>query len=52
MELLRDLAMFVLMAFGIVGWVIAGLLALALSPFVIGMIVICAVIFEPDMDGY
>ncbi len=44
--------MFVLMMLGIVGWIIVGVLALALSPFVIGMIVICAVVFEPDMDGY
>lgn len=52
MELLKDTAIFILMMLGIVGWVIAGLLALVLSPFVVGMLVLGAVIFAPDMDGY
>jgi hypothetical protein len=52
MELLRDLAMFILMMFGIAGWIALGLLVLAVSPFVVGMILIGAVIFAPDMDGY
>lgn len=52
MGFLKETLVFIAMMLGIVGWVIAGLLALALAPFVIGMIVICAVIFEPDMDGY
>lgn len=52
MELLKDTAIFILMMLGIVGWVIAGLLALVLSPFVVGMLVLGAVIFAPDMDDY
>lgn len=52
MEILRDALMFVLMMLGIVGWVIVGVVALVLAPFVIGMVVIGAVIFAPDMDGY
>lgn len=52
MAILKNIALFILMMLGIVGWVIAGLLALVLSPFVIGMLLIGAVIFAPDMDGY
>gem|GEM_PF-4229934 len=52
MELLRDALMFVLMMLGIVGWVIVGVIALALAPVVIGMLLLGAVIFAPDMDGY
>lgn len=52
MELLRDALMFVLMMLGIVGWVIVGVVALALAPFVIGMLLLGAVVFAPDMDGY
>ena len=35
----------VLMMFGLVGWMV-------LAPFVIGMLLIGAVIFAPDMEGY
>lgn len=52
MEFLRDTALFILMMLGIVGWIIVGVVALALAPFVIGMILMGAVIFAPDMDGY
>lgn len=52
MAILKNIALFILMMLGIVGWVIAGLLALVLSPFVVGMLVLGAVIFAPDMDGY
>ena len=52
MEFLRDTALFILMMFGIVGWVIVGVLALVLAPFVIGMILMGAVIFAPDTEGY
>lgn len=52
MEFLKDLAMFVLMAFGIVGWVAIGLIALVTAPFVIGMVLIGAVLFAPDLEGY
>lgn len=52
MALARDLAMFVLMMFGIVGWIALGLLVLAVAPFVIGMVLIGAVIFAPDLEGY
>ena len=52
MAILKNIALFILMMLGIVGWVIAGLLALVLSPFVVGMRVLGAVIFAPDMDGY
>lgn len=52
MGLLRDALMFVLMMLGIVGWVIVGVVALVLAPFVIGMILMGAVIFAPDTEGY
>lgn len=52
MEFLRDLAMFVLMMLGIVGWVAIGLIALAVAPFVVGMFLVGAVVFAPDMEGY
>lgn len=52
MGFLRDAALFILMMFGIVGWIIVGVIALALAPFVIGMVILGAVIFAPDMDGY
>ena len=40
MAILKNIALFILMMLGIVGWVIAGLLALVLSPFVVGMLVL------------
>lgn len=52
MAILNNIALFILMVFGLIGWVIVGALALVLSPFVIGMLLIGAVIFAPDMDGY
>lgn len=36
----------------LIGWVIVGALVLVLSPFVVGMILIGAVVFAPDMEGY
>ena len=42
----------VLMAFGLVGWCIVGAVVLVLAPFIIGMLLIGAVIFAPDMEGY
>lgn len=42
----------ILMAFGLVGWVVLGAIALVLAPFIIGMLLIGAVIFAPDMEGY
>lgn len=52
MEVLRDALMFVLMMLGIVGWVIVGVVMLVLAPFVIGMLLLGAYVFAPDMDGY
>lgn len=52
MDFLRDVLIFILMMLGIVGWFIVGVVALIVSPFVIGMILIGAVIFAPDMEGY
>ena len=42
----------VLMVFGLVGWMVVGAVAMVLAPFVIGMLLIGAVIFAPDMEGY
>ena len=42
----------ILMAFGLVGWMVVGAVAMVLAPFVIGMALIGAVIFAPDMEGY
>ncbi|MFI0399650.1 MAG: hypothetical protein ACH34X_11240 [Thiolinea sp.] len=42
----------VLMMFGLVGWMVVGAVAMVLAPFVIGMLLIGAVIFAPDMEGY
>lgn len=42
----------VLMMFGLVGWMVVGAVAMVLAPFVIGMLLIGAVIFSPDMEGY
>lgn len=52
MAILNNIALFILMVFGLIGWVIVGALVLVLSPFVVGMILIGAVIFAPDMEGY
>lgn len=52
MALLRDTAIFILMVFGLIGWVIVGALVLVLSPFVIVMLLLGAVVFAPDMEGY
>jgi hypothetical protein len=52
MAILNNIALFILMVFGLIGWVIVGALVLVLSPFVVGMILIGAVVFEPDMEGY
>lgn len=52
MAILNNIALYVLMVFGLVGWCIAGAIALVLALFIIGMVLIGAVIFEPDMEGY
>lgn len=52
MNFLRDVLIFIAMMLGIVGWVIVGVLALIVTPFVIGMFLIGAVVFAPDMEGY
>ena len=50
--MILKVAQMVLMAFGLVGWCIVGAVVLVLAPFIIGMLLIGAVIFEPDMEGY
>ena len=52
MSILNNIALFILMVFGLIGWVIVGALVLVLSPFVIGMLLLGAVVFAPDMEGY
>ena len=52
MDFLRDVLIFILMMLGIVGWFITGVAVLIVSPFVIGMVLVGAAIFAPDMDGY
>ena len=52
MTALKEVAFFILMMLGVVGWVVIGLIALVTAPFVIGMFLIGAVVFEPDMEGY
>ncbi len=52
MAILNNIALFILMVFGLIGWVVIGLIALVTAPFVIGMVLIGAVVFEPDMEGY
>lgn len=52
MAILSNIALFILMMLGLVGWIIVGALVLVLSPFVIGMLLIGAVVFAPDMEGY
>lgn len=52
MQAIKDLAHFILLMIGLVGWLVIGVAALILSPVIIGMVAFAAVVFEPDMDGY
>jgi hypothetical protein len=52
MGLLKNILMAAVSMLGLLGWMVFGLLVLLLSPLIIGIVVIGAVIFAPDMDGY
>ena len=43
---------FLLMTLGLVGWFLLGLLILALSPLIVGLVYAGAVVFGPDMEGH
>ena len=50
--MILKLVQMILMTFELVGWMVVGAVALVLAPFVIGMVLIGAVIFAPDTEGY
>lgn len=52
MKFLNNAVAVIFIMLELVGWITVGGIALICAPFVIGMVVLGAHLFEPDMEDY